>query len=114
MAPFLKALTHRLMRNRRRHPRHPHAYQVLLYSDRGRIVFRGKTGDVSRSGARILGYPVGTGVYEQQEVRISFLLIPKDADRPAKRAAVYARIRRVSDNGAAVALGVQFLEPLAE
>lgn len=106
MMEKLESLSRHVVGNRRRHPRRRLKYDVVVRDDIGREIFRGKSRDVSRSGVSILGLAAGLGISEGQDVRVEFLLLPKDVSRPAERAPVMGKVCRVAetDNGVRVAI----------
>ena len=52
-------------------------YKTTLTNEVNQVLFQGKTLDISRSGARIVGLPVGTGPAMNELVVTEFLILPK-------------------------------------
>jgi hypothetical protein len=109
---MLKALTRLFTDNRRRHQRLRRKYDTLVRDEGWREVFHGKTLDISRGGARIMGFPKGRGVLDGQKVTIEFLIIPKDITQVAQRAPVPGRVVRVMEREDEFLLAVKFDESL--
>jgi hypothetical protein len=87
-------------------------YDTIVCDEIGREVFRGFTTDLSRSGARIAGFPAGLGISEGQQVRVEFLLLPKDCTKVANRAPVTGRVVRVEETADRSTVAVAFHRPL--
>ena len=94
----IQTLARLVRRNRRRFDRKPLVYETVLMDDQRQILFRGKTTDISRGGARVTGLPVGTGVVPTQIVRVEFLVVPKKLSQKAIRAATDALVRRLEEH----------------
>ncbi|MBM4020337.1 MAG: PilZ domain-containing protein [Planctomycetes bacterium] len=94
----LKSLTRRLVGNRRRFARLARQYQAVLLNERNQVLFRGRTANVSRSGARLLGLPVGVGLSLGQWVRAEFLVAPRKQTQTAIKAAVGAHVWRIEEH----------------
>jgi c-di-GMP-binding flagellar brake protein YcgR len=109
---LLESLTKLFTSNRRQHRRQRRKYDTIVRDEGWREVFHGKTLDVSRGGAKLSGFPKGTGVFDGQVVTVEFLLIPKDVSVVAKRAPVRGRVIRVHEQSGETFLGVKFDEPL--
>jgi hypothetical protein len=93
----LKALSRHVVGNRRRHRRIRHAYDTTLLGETNKALFRGKTINLSRSGAKIAGLPVGVGVVLGQWVRVEFLILPKDPAQVVKRMTVCGHVWRIEE-----------------
>jgi len=93
----LKGVARRLVGNRRQRPRKHFVYDTVLRDEKTHVVFRGKTTDLSRSGARLTGFPDAKGLVLDQAVHVEFLLLPKDVTKVAKRPSVNARVWRVEE-----------------
>jgi hypothetical protein len=94
----IETLARLVMGNRRCYTRKPLVYETILKDDQRQILFRGKTTDISRGGARVTGLPVGTGVIPTQIVRAEFLVVPKKLSQRTIRAAVDAIVWRVEEH----------------
>jgi len=94
----IETLARLVMGNRRRYSRKPLVYETILMDDQRQILFRGKTTDVSRGGARVTGLPVGTGVFPSQVVRVEFLVVAKKLSQRTIRAAAEATVWRVEEH----------------
>jgi c-di-GMP-binding flagellar brake protein YcgR len=94
----IETLARLVLGNRRRFPRKPLVYETTLMNDQRQILFRGKTTDISRGGARVTGLPVGTGVAPTQIVRVEFLVVPKKLTQRTIRAAADAMVWRVEEH----------------
>ncbi len=112
MVPVLETLTRLFTNNRRRHSRLRRKYDTIVRDDGWREVFNGKTLDVSRGGAKVMGFPKGTGVHRDQEVTVEFLLIPKDVTVVAQRAPVRGRVIRVDEREDEFVLAIKFASTL--
>jgi hypothetical protein len=108
----IEALRRSLMDNRRHRPRRRFVYETVLYDDCENVLFRGKTSNLSLSGARLVGLPVGVGVTLGQAVRVEFLVLPKDLEDMPRRIAVRAHIWRVEEEEDSYTLGLKFVEEL--
>jgi len=108
VGPVLETLTRLFTSNRRRHNRLRRKYDTIVRDDGWREIFHGKTLDVSRGGAKVMGFPKGTGVHESQKVTVEFLLIPKDVTVVAQRAPVHGRVIRVDEREDEFVLAVKF------
>jgi hypothetical protein len=108
----IASLTRHVVGNRRRHSRKRHVYQTLLLNELQEVLFRGNTIDISRTGARLQGLPVGVGPKLGQRVRVEFLVIPRDPAQVSRRMAVYARIWRIEELTDRYAVVVRFSRTL--
>jgi c-di-GMP-binding flagellar brake protein YcgR len=112
--PSLESLTRHIMNNRRRHRRKHFVYDTLVRDETNQIIFRGKTADLSQSGARMIGLPVSTGAREGQAAQVEFLILPRDITQEVHRMTIAARIVRVSETEDSYSLGVRFDRELGE
>jgi hypothetical protein len=110
----LEGLTRRVVGNRRRHERKRRIYEVVIRDGTNRILFRGKTVNVSRSGARMTGMPATVGANLGQRVCAEFLILPKDVARIAKRVAVAATVWRIEEFPDEYNMVVQFERELPD
>ena len=94
----LQSLARRIVGNRRQHKRKAMVYKTTLTNEVNQVLFQGKTLDISRSGARIVGLPVGEGPAMNELVVTEFLILPKDASKRAFKAAVPAYVCRIQEN----------------
>ena len=94
----IETLARLVLGNRRRFARKPLVYETVLMDNQRQILFRGKTTDISRGGARVTGLPVGTGVAPTQIVRVEFLVVPKKLSQRTIRAAADAMVWRVEEH----------------
>ena len=108
MLEKLTALTRHLKNDRRIKRRHHVVYDTLIRDDHGREVFRGKTVNVSNTGAKITGFPTNTDFVRGQAVRVEFLVVPKNCSESAKRKPVGARIVRVEEKEDDYLIAVRF------
>ena len=104
----LQSLARRIVGNRRRHKRNPLVYKTTLMDELNQPLFQGKSLDVSRSGARLTGLPVGAGPTVNALVRVDFLVIPRDASKRAFKASVGGYICRVEDKNDDLIVAVKF------
>jgi hypothetical protein len=104
----IEAVTRRIVGNRRTHRRKRFIYTTTVRNERGQVIFKGKTINLSRAGARLAGFPNGTGPVKGQTVQVEFLVIPKDASRISRVAVKPARIWRIDDREGAFSLAVKF------
>jgi len=104
----IDALTRQLVGNRRAHHRKRFVYDVTVRDELGERIFRGKTVNLSRAGARLEGFPDGEGPSVGQDVLIEFLVIPKDLSLSPKIATRPARIWRIDGGEGAFSLAVKF------
>ena len=111
----LGSLTRHLVNNRRRSPRGRHKYDTIVRSHDGKIMlFRGKTTNVSKTGARMFGLPVGLGPSLGQAVVIEFLVIPKDLEKVAQHATFTARVWRIEEGLDRYSIAVKFDKPATQ
>ena len=110
----IEALTRQLVGNRRAHQRKRFVYSTTLRDERGEIVFKGKTVNLSCSGARLEGFPTANELSEGQTVQIEFMVTTKDATRPSWAAKLPAQIWRIDDKEGAFTLAVKFDRELPE
>jgi len=114
MSQMLELLSRRLFTDRRLHRRHRHKYDAVIENSQGGTVFRGRVTDLSRGGAKIYGLPVGTGVEENQKVRVGFLLLPDDPGEAAQQATFPAWVCRIEEDEKGVTVAVKFELPLKD
>jgi hypothetical protein len=104
----LQSFARRIVGNRRRHKRKPMVYRTTLVDELNQVLFQGKTLDISRSGARVIGLPSGTGPILNELVRADFLVIPKKASQRAFKASVPAYVCRIEDSDDDFILAIKF------
>ena len=104
----LEALTRRVVGNRRRHPRRRQSYDTIVRDEHYQEIFHGRTLDISKSGAKLSGFPDGNGVRRGQQIRVEFLVVPKDMAKVAQRVPVSAQIIRVEEKEDDFILAVRF------
>ena len=104
----IDALTRQLVGNRRTRHRKRFVYDVTVRNETGERIFRGKTVNLSRAGARLEGFPGGKGPSMGQDVLIEFLVIPKDSSQTSKVVTRSARIWRIDGGEGAFSLVVKF------
>lgn len=115
MLSKLEALTRHWIGDRRRHQRRRHTYDVIVRrNERSSALFRGKTTNLSRSGARMRGLPVGCGPAMGQAVRLEFLLIPQNLNEIERRAIITGRVFRVEEKEDDYLVAVKFDQPLPD
>ena len=105
---ILEALARHLSSNRRRAHRQRRKYDTIIRDESWREVFRGRTVDVSQTGAKLAGFPARTGVHEGQNVTLEFLLVPKNVDQIARRVPVHSEVVRVEERADDYIVAVRF------
>jgi len=105
---ILEALTRHLSSNRRRARRQRRKYDTIIRDEAWREVFRGRTVDVSQTGAKLVGFPARTGVHEGQHITLEFLLVPKNVDQIARRVPVHSEVVRVEERADEYIVAVRF------
>jgi hypothetical protein len=111
--PAIDNLLRRIVNNRRRSPRKHMVYDALVRNEHNQILFRGKTVNISRTGARLIGLPVDTGTFEGQQVLIEILVPPKNVVGNVKHMALAARIIHVDETDDSYSLGIRFERELS-
>jgi hypothetical protein len=106
------SLSRHVVGNRRRHRRRPIKYDTILRDAAGREVFRGKTTNLSQSGAQISGFVSSVGIADGQRVLVEFLVLPRDCAQPAARAPVVAGVTRYEETPDTSVVAVIFDDPL--
>jgi len=109
----IEALSRHVVGNRRREPRRRIRYTAIVRDTIGREIFRGRTVNLSRRGVRLSGFVSGLGIADGQNVRVDFLVLPKDYSETARRHPVKGIVRRLEDAADDSALVVVFDKPLA-
>jgi hypothetical protein len=112
--PTLEGLLRQVVSNRRRHRRRRLVYETDLKNDRNQIIFRGKTIDISRSGARLVGLPVSAGAQEGDSVLVEITVPPQEVTGPMQRLYLSARIVRIDETVDSYSIGVIFDKELSE
>jgi hypothetical protein len=110
----LDALTREIIGNRRIRRRKRFVYDVILRDEGGERIFRGKTVNLSCSGARLTGFPCSTGPEEGQAVQVEFLVVPKNLTQVSRVAIMPAQIWRIDDKEGAFTLAIKFDRELPE
>jgi hypothetical protein len=110
----IDSLLRRVVSNRRRHRRRHITYEVDLKNERNQVVFRGRTADISRSGARLCGLPTNDGATEGQRVLVEVTVPPRDPSGPMQRLSLPACIIRIEETVDSFAVAVTFDRELAE
>jgi hypothetical protein len=111
--PAIGDLLRYVVDNRRRHRRKHKIYDVVLRDERNQILFRGKTRDVSISGAKLEGLPVHTGVGDGQMVIVDIQLPPKGMGDAIRHLILTSRVMRVDETDESYVVGVRFDHELA-
>jgi len=112
MTTNISALTRHVVNNRRLNHRRHKVHDIVMRDENGREVFRGKTVNISGTGAKISGFPTNTDFARGQAVRVEFLVLPKDCTQSAKRKPISARIVRVEERPDDFIIAVHFDTPL--
>jgi hypothetical protein len=112
--PALDNLVRHLVNNRRSHRRRHFSYEATAYDESGPVLFRGKTRDLSRSGAQLTGLPLNTGIHEGQQIILEFFIPPRKVGGPVDRLRLSARIMWMDEGEDSFRLGVRFDRELAE
>jgi hypothetical protein len=98
--------------NRRHHDRKRWVHSVTLLDKNQKVVFRGKTINLSRTGAKLAGFPAKEGLVLDQKVHARFALVPKDRLQPMKSVGMDAAICRVEQHEDDFAVAIKFVQPL--
>jgi len=106
------SLSRHMVGNRRHHRRRPIKYDTIVRDKAGRKIFRGKTTNLSQSGAKISGFVCGLGIADGQRVLVEFLVLPRDSAQPAARAPVHACVARYEETPDTSVVAVIFDDPL--
>jgi hypothetical protein len=106
--PVIGDLLRHVVDNRRRHRRNHRVFDVIIRDERNQILFRGKTRDVSKSGAKLAGLPVHTGLCEGQLVVVDIQIPPKVAGEGIQHLVMAARVMRVDETNESYTAGVRF------
>jgi len=93
----LQSFARHIVGNRRRHKRKPMIYRATLVDEFHQALFQGKTLDISRSGARIMGLPAGPGPTINTLVTAEFLVVPRESSKRAFKASVPAYVCRIEE-----------------
>jgi len=113
MLEKISGMTRHVVNNRRLNRRRHRVYDTVIRDEAGREVFRGKTVDISGTGAKITGFPTIADFARGQPVRVEFLVLPKSFNEPAKRKPIKARIVRVEEKLDDYLVAVRFDRPVA-
>jgi hypothetical protein len=111
--PTLEGLLRQVVSNRRRHRRRRIVYETDLKNDRNQVIFRGKTVDISRSGARLVGLPINTGAQEGQVVLAEITVPPQELTGPIQRLCLKVRILRIDETDDSYAIAIIFDKELS-
>jgi hypothetical protein len=112
MLQKLEAISRHVVGNRRRHPRRRSRYTVVVRDTLGREIFRGRTINLSRSGVKLSGFFAGLGISQGQQVRVEFLVLPKDSCQISRRYPVKGVVSRIHETPDDTLVAVTFNEPL--
>ena len=107
MAAIDNLLRH-VVNNRRRHSRKHRVYDVVIRSEKNMVLFRGKTVNISQSGARLEGLPTDMGVLEDQRVLIEIVVPPRGGAITVRRVTALARIVRIDETPDTFCVGIRF------
>jgi hypothetical protein len=108
MLEKLTALTRHISNDRRVRRRHHVVLDVTVRDEGGNAVFRGKSINISNTGAKITGFPTNTDFVRGQAVRVEFLVMPKDVTESSRRKPIRARIVRIEEKEDDFLLAVRF------
>jgi hypothetical protein len=108
MLEKLAALTRHIKNDRRVKRRRHEVYDTVIRDEQGNAVFRGKTVNVSNTGAKITGFPTSSDFVRGQAVRVEFLVLPKSDSESARRKPVSARIVRIEEKEDDFLVAVRF------
>jgi hypothetical protein len=111
---LLTMLRRHLSANRRRHRRKCRKYDMAITAADGRTVFRGRSLDLSKGGARVAGLPHNTGVVVGQAVRVEFTIVPGDCGENLHWLRLPGRISRFEERNGEFIVAVQFEDPLPQ
>jgi len=107
-ANLLTVLRRHLSANRRRYRRKHRNYDILITTEEGRTVFRGRSLDLSKGGARVAGLPHDTGVVVGQVVRVEFTIATGDHGESLHWLRLPGRICRFEERNGEFIVAVQF------
>ena len=105
---LLTMLRRHLSANHRRHPRKCRKYDTAITTADGRTVFRGRSLDLSKGGARVAGLPHNTGVVVGQAVRVEFTIGTGDHGESLHWLRLSGRICRFEERNGEFIVAVQF------
>jgi c-di-GMP-binding flagellar brake protein YcgR len=108
MLEKLSALTRHISNDRRVKRRHHIVYDTLIRDAQGNALFRGKTVNISTTGAKITGFPTNMDMERNQTVRVEFLVLPEDCTQSAKRKPINARVVRIEEKEDDFLVAVRF------
>jgi len=111
MLKKLEDYTRHLLNDRRDIRRRRVDYDAVLRDEASQLIFRGRTKNISSSGVKLHGLPVGLGLETGQRVRVEFLVIPRDAGQVARRPTFTGCIVRIDDNDGDYNVAIAFDEP---
>jgi hypothetical protein len=106
--PAIDNLLRRVVNNRRRQPRKHRVFDVVVRSERGMILFRGKTVNISQSGARLAGLPTDMGLCEGDRILVEITVPPRGGSVSIRRITTVGRVIRVEESPDIFAVGVRF------
>jgi hypothetical protein len=112
--PTLDGLLRQMVSNRRRHRRRHIVYEIDLKNDHNQMIFRGKTSDISRSGAKLVGLPMTAGAQDDQSVLVEITVPPQEVTGPMQRLYLTARIIRIDETEDSYTVAVLFDKELSE
>ena len=111
MIEKISALSRHVVNDRRLNRRRHKIHDAIIRDEKGREAFRGKTVNISGTGAKISGFPTNGEFARGQAVRVEFLVLPKDCTQSARRKPISARIVRVEERPDDFIIAVRFDTP---
>jgi c-di-GMP-binding flagellar brake protein YcgR len=102
------ALSRHVVNDRRVERRLRRDFDITVLDDCHHEVFRGRSLDISSTGVRIRGFPIGTGIRGDQAVTVEFLIVPKELDQTSRRVPVPARVVRLDEKGDDFVVAIRF------
>ena len=108
----LSNLLRNVVNNRRRHPRKHRRYEVVLRNEHDKVIFRGKTANISQSGARLVGLPTDLGIAGGERVLVEILVPPRGASVAVRRIATVARVVRTDETPDSFIVAIRFEQGL--
>jgi hypothetical protein len=106
--PAIDNLLRHVVNNRRRQPRRHRVYDTVIRSERNMVLFRGKTVNISQSGARLVGLPTDLGVLEGDRILVEFTIPPRGRSMAMRRVSTVARVIRIIETPDSFTVAIKF------